>query len=147
MRIRNPLLRHGLIGDARAEGDAARRPPTHPFEGALGQPDQPHAVVDATRPEPALRDLEAAPFAEQYVGDRHPGIVEDHLGMAVRGLVIAEDRQHALDNDTRMRRRHQDHRLPPVAVRVVGVRLAITISTLQRGSSAPEVHHLRPLMT
>ena len=31
----------------------------------LGRADRPHAVVDAPRAEPPLRDLEAAPLAEQ----------------------------------------------------------------------------------
>ena len=39
----------------------------HQLERALGQADQAHAVVDAPGPEAALRDLEAAAFAEQQV--------------------------------------------------------------------------------
>jgi hypothetical protein len=94
-------------------------------------------LLDAARPKPALGYLEAAPFAEQHVRGRHPDIVEEDLGTAVRGPIIAEDRQHALEDGTRMRQRHQDHRLPALAVRVVGVRLRITIRTLQRGSGTP----------
>ena len=57
------------IGLPKATRDAARR---HIFsKRALGQADQPHAVVDAPRPEAALRDLEASPFAEQHVGRGH----------------------------------------------------------------------------
>jgi hypothetical protein len=43
----------------------------HQLERAFGQADQAHAMVDAPRAEPALRDLEAAAFAEQHVGRRH----------------------------------------------------------------------------
>ncbi len=43
------------------------RAPAHALERALGEPDQPHAVMDAPGAEPALRDLEAAAFAEQHV--------------------------------------------------------------------------------
>jgi hypothetical protein len=64
-------------------------------------------VVDAAGPQPALGDLEAESFAEQYVRRRDPDLIEDHLGMAMRRLVIAEDRQHALDDDTGMGQRHR----------------------------------------
>ena len=71
--------------------------PAHRLERALGQADQPHAVVNAPRPEPALRDLEAAALAEQHVRRRHAHVLERDLRMAVRRVVVAEDRQHALD--------------------------------------------------
>ena len=45
-------------------------------------------MMDASRPEPALRDLEAAPFAEQQVTGRHAHVAEDDLGMAVRRIVV-----------------------------------------------------------
>jgi phage terminase Nu1 subunit (DNA packaging protein) len=64
-------------------------------------------MVDATRLEPTLGDLEAESFAEQYVRRRNPDLIEDHLGMAMRRLVQAEDRQHALDDDTGMGQRHR----------------------------------------
>jgi len=55
---------------------------------------------------------------------RHPDIVEHHLSVTLQRLVIAKYRQHTLDDDPRMGQRHHDHRLPPIAVGVVGVRLA-----------------------
>ena len=64
----------------------------HQLERALGQADQAHAVVDAARPEPALRDLEAAAFAEQDVGRRHAHVLERDLHVAVRRVVVAEHR-------------------------------------------------------
>jgi hypothetical protein len=42
-------------------------------------------------------------------------IVEDHLGMALRRLVMDKERQYTLDDDTRMGQGHRDHRLPPAA--------------------------------
>jgi hypothetical protein len=39
----------------------------HHLQRALGGADGAHAVVDAPRPEPALRDLEAAALAQQDV--------------------------------------------------------------------------------
>ena len=48
--------------------------------------------------------------------------VEEHLGVPVRRLVVAEHRQHPLHDSTPgMRHRHQDHRLLQVAIGVVRV--------------------------
>ena len=65
--------------------------PAHRLQRPLGQADQPHAVVDPPRPQPALRDLEPAPFAQQQVGGRHAHVLNSHLGVAVRRVVVAED--------------------------------------------------------
>ena len=56
-----------LLGDRLAEGDARLDAAAHGFQRALGQADQAHAVMDAAGAEPALRDLEAAAFAEQQI--------------------------------------------------------------------------------
>ena len=77
-----------------------------------------HAVMDAARPEAALRDLEAAALAEQQVLDRHLHVLEYDLGMTVRRVVIAEHRQHALDLDAGHVALDQDLRLLAVAVAV-----------------------------
>ena len=42
--------------------------------------------MDAARAEAALRDLEAAAFAEQDVFLRHANVFEQHLGVAVRRI-------------------------------------------------------------
>src|ERR1700730_18640282 len=81
-------------------------------------------MVDAPGTEPALRDLEATALAEQHVSGRDPDIFKKNFGVAMRRLVIAKDRQYPLDNDAGMRQRHQYHRLPPITVWVVGIRLA-----------------------
>src|SRR3989442_13399997 len=62
-RLRDALARHALVGDRAAEGDALGGALAHLLERALGLADEAHAMVDAARPEAALRDLEAAAFA------------------------------------------------------------------------------------
>jgi hypothetical protein len=62
----------------------------HQFQRALGQADQAHAVVDAAGAEAALGDLEATAFTEQDVADRHAHVLEIHLDMAVRRVVVAQ---------------------------------------------------------
>ena len=80
-------------------------------------------MVNAARSEAALGDLEAAPFAEQDVGDRHADILEGKLGVTMRRVVVAEHRQMAQHSDARRFHRHQNHRLLGMAARVVGIGL------------------------
>jgi len=68
--------------------------------------------------------------------------------VAVRGMIVAKDRQHALDRDgpahpwgTRINRLLLMDGPPPGPV------WPMKMQILQRGSPAPDVHHLRPLMT
>ena len=61
------LFPHRLLGDGLAERDARLEPLGHLAQRFLGHADGAHAVVDAARPEPALRDLEPAAFAQQHV--------------------------------------------------------------------------------
>ena len=136
-----------LLATRLAEGDARCGAAAHHLERAFGEADQAHAVMDAAGPEAALRDLEAAPFAEQHVGRRHAHVLEQHFGGAVGHAVEAEHRQRAQDLDARRVHRHEDHRLLPVAVRIVRIGLAHEDEILQRGSVALDVYHLRPLMT
>ena len=83
----------------------------HRLQRALGHSDAAHAVMDASRPQPALGNLESAAFAQKHVGDRHAHVLETHFAVAVRGVVIAKDRQHALDFDARRIHGHQNHGL------------------------------------
>jgi hypothetical protein len=93
-------------------------------------------------------DLEAAALAQQQVVERHPHVLEQHFGVAVRRVVVAKHRQVAHDRHARRIDRHQDHRLlRGDAVRIVGSLLPMKIRILQRGSQAPEVHHFLPLIT
>ena len=88
----------------------------HRLQRFLGRADRAHAMVDAARPEPALRDLEAAPFAEQQVRRRHAHVLQHDLHMAVRRVVIAVDGERAQDVEAGRVERHQDHRLLAVLV-------------------------------
>ena len=124
----------------------ARDPRAHRFQRALGDADQPHAVMNAARAQPSLRDLEAASLAEQHVRRRHAHVFERDLGVPVRRIVVAEDRQHALDRDPGV----------SIGTRIIdcclcfaasGSVLPMKIAMRQRGSPAPEIHHLRPLRT
>src|SRR5208282_6931478 len=71
----------GLVGEEAAVGEARVRPLAHQFERSLGDPDGAHAVVDASRAEPRLRDGEAAAFLAEYVGHRHAAVLVDYLAM------------------------------------------------------------------
>src|SRR5690606_2088077 len=55
------------VDDPAAEGLAGRRPLDHQVERLLGGADRAHAVVDAARTEPDLRDLEALALAPEDV--------------------------------------------------------------------------------
>ena len=52
--------------------------------------------MDAAGTETALRDLEAATFAEQDVLLRHPYVLEQHLGVAVRRVISMSVRASAM---------------------------------------------------
>ena len=142
-RAITPCSASGLPNAARVRARAA-----HHLQRPLGQPDRAHAVMDAPRPEPALRDLEAAPLAEQHVRRRHPHVLEQHLAVAVRRVVEAEHRQHAARPCTpgvsrgtriidccRCGRACRDRSCPS--------RSAICSA----GRPRRTIHHLRPLMT
>ena len=97
-------------------------------------------------PEAGLRGGEAAALLAEDVRDRHPHVVEDDLAVAVL-VLVTEDRQRPDDLDAGGVGRHDDHRLLAVGRRASGSVLPMTTKTLQRGSAAPVIHHLRPLMT
>ena len=75
-------------------------------------------------PEAALRDLEAAAFAEQHVRRRYAHVLKHHFRRTVGHAVEAEHRQWSQHLDPGRVHRHQDHRLLLVAVCVVRVGLA-----------------------
>ena len=94
-RFGDALLPHRMFGELFAEGDARKQPLGHFFQRDFGGAEGAHAMVNAAGAEAALRDLEAAAFAEQEVAGRHAHILEQNFGVAVRRVVIAEHRQHA----------------------------------------------------
>lgn len=101
-----------------AERGTADRALAHQFEGALGHADGAHAVVDAARAEAPLGDLETAALAEDDVLVGHPHVLEQHFGMAMRRVVVAEHRQRTEDLHPGGVDRYQDHRVLLVARRV-----------------------------
>src|SRR5215471_2280939 len=100
-----------LFGQWFPEGYSGLHPLAHCFERSLGDPYKPHAVVNATRAEPALSNLEPTALTQQHIRNRHAYVLEKDLGMPVRGVVIAKDWQHSLDSDTCGIQRYQYHRL------------------------------------
>ena len=103
-------------------------------------------MMDAAGPEAALRDLEAAAFAEQKVAGRHAHILEQNIGVAVRRVVIAEHRQHAQHLHAGRVERERICDCCSCRARLGSV-LPMTMAILQRGSPTPDDHHLRPLIT
>ena len=136
-----------LFGDLFAEGDARLHALAHRFERTLGDADQAHAVMNAARAQTALRDLEAASFAEQHVRNGHAHVFETDFAVAVRRVIVAEDGEQSLDLHAGRVHRNQHHRLLLVARGATGSVLPMKIEILQRGSPAPDDHHLRPLIT
>ena len=63
--VGDALDRHSLLGQRLAERVTVQRTLAHQFQRTLRKADRPHAVVDASRSQSALRDLEAAPLAKQ----------------------------------------------------------------------------------
>src|SRR5579871_4068404 len=109
--LRNPVACHAVVRNGPAEGTAADGALAHGFQRALGDADEPHAVMDAAWAEPSLRDLEAPTFAEEYVRSRHPHVLEYNFRVAVRRVVVSEDAQRTLDLHARCVERHQHHGL------------------------------------
>ena len=97
----------------------------HRIERALRQPDQAHAVVDATRAEPTLRDLEAAAFAGDQMIERHACAVETHLGVTAGCIVEAEQVQRPHHGHARRRLRHDD----------------LAVATMRLGVRVGHAHH------
>src|SRR5919202_1333698 len=65
-----------------------------------------------------LRDGEALALAPDNVLRRDMDMVERDLGVAVRRVVVAEERERALDRHARRVERDEDHRLLLVARRL-----------------------------
>src|SRR3984957_17857323 len=113
----DPVLDDALLGQGLAEGGATGGAPAHELQGALRRADQPHAMVDAAGAEPGLSDREPVALAGDYVLGRDVHVVEDDLRVAaVRPVGVTEDGESSLDRDPRRVARHQDHRVPAVAV-------------------------------
>lgn len=77
-------------------GEKEKRNPACP----LTQPDGAHAVVQPPRPEPCLGDFETGSLFFEEVLKRDDDVVEVHLEMAERGVVVVVRRHRGLDFDS-----------------------------------------------
>src|SRR5207244_12998341 len=78
-RLGATLLPHLVLRDALAERFSRDQPLAHLLERDFGLADDAHAMVYASGPEPALRDLETLALAKQQVGSRHAHVLEHPL--------------------------------------------------------------------
>ena len=60
----------------------------HHLRRRLGLPDGAHAMVNAPRPQSALRDLESAPLAQQQVFRRHTHVRKPEMHVHVRRVAV-----------------------------------------------------------
>jgi len=90
-RLRDALASDALVRDGSPKGNPFSGTAAHFLKRHLCLPDETHAMMDTARPEPSLRDLEAAPLAEQHVRNRHAHVLQLDLHVAVRRVVVAED--------------------------------------------------------
>ena len=65
-------------------------------------------MVNSTRAETALYDLEATSLAEDKLTLVDADVIEGDMAMAVRSIVKTNDRQHALDGNTWGVRGHEN---------------------------------------
>ena len=131
--MRGQVAAEGLLAVVVDAGD-------EPFDGLFGGADGAHGVVDAARAETALDDFEAATFAQDDAGDGDAHVAEGDVAMAVGGVVIAVDVQHALDRDAGSIGGDQNHGLLAVGVAVGRVGFAhdqVDLATGVTGARGP----------
>ncbi len=137
-----PRFASGLPNATRSVAARARQ-----LQRPLGQPDQPHAVVDPPGAEAALGDLETAAGPGDHRRQRQPHVGEADLAVAERLVAVAEHRQHPLD----LRRpRRPSAPAPSSAAVPVGVRVGEAHEDDEaavRVADAGADHHFRPLRT
>ena len=136
-RLGNALLRHALLRHRLAKGHARHGALAHEFQCALCQADQAHAVVDASGAKAPLCDFEATAFAQQDVGGWNAHVLEQHLGVAVGCVVVAEHIKCTHDLHAGCVGGHEDHALLRVAW---GVRVGLAHGDEHR---ATRVHGTR----
>lgn len=72
------------------EGLSLLHPLAHKAECSLSLPKEAHAVVDTPRTEATLADLEAPPFAQQNIGERHPDVFEENFHVSLWCVILAK---------------------------------------------------------
>jgi hypothetical protein len=100
----------------------------------------PHSVVNTSRSQTALDDLESLTLTHHHVGNRHTDILERDVAVTVRGVVKAHDRQHAVDGDAGGVMGNENDRLLEVLARVVWVCLSednVKLAAQIAGATAP----------
>ena len=97
-------------------------------------------------PSRACAIMKPSPSTGDQVRRRHPDVVEQHLAVAL-AVVVAEDLQVADDARRRGCRAGPGSSTAGGAATPLGSVLPIRMKIWQRSPPAPEVHHLRPLMT
>lgn len=83
-----------------------------------------HSMVNTAGSKSALDNLKTTTLAEDEVASGHANILEANVAMAVRGVIVAVDVQHAVDGNALGFRRDQNNGLLLVGVLVVGIALA-----------------------
>src|SRR5712692_8994008 len=66
-RVGNVRANRSLRGDWLTECDPRANALAQRFKRALRQPDKPHAMMNASRPQPSLSDFESATFSQQNI--------------------------------------------------------------------------------
>src|SRR5262249_621338 len=100
----------------RAEDLALGRVAAHQLEGALGDAQPAHAVVDPSRAEPLLRDREARTFFAETIADRYAAVLAANLGVMI--VAFTHHRDAPFDREAGRVGRHQDHAEAPMRVRM-----------------------------
>mmetsp|Transcript_89107 Transcript_89107/g.232353 ORF Transcript_89107/g.232353 Transcript_89107/m.232353 type:complete len:405 (+) Transcript_89107:2-1216(+) len=89
----------------------------HERQSALTLPDHAHAVMDAARPQPQLRDLEAPALAPEHVRGGDPHVLEEDLHVTLGAVVVGKNLHGSHQGDARRVHGHQD--LGLLAVRLL----------------------------
>jgi hypothetical protein len=88
--LRQLVLQRALLAERAAERRASVQAAAHQLHGSLRHAHHAHAVVQPAGAQPALCDLEPAPFAQQNVARRHRHAAKVHLRVAVWRVVVPE---------------------------------------------------------
>src|SRR5210317_643949 len=90
-----------MLGQLASKGAAPLGPLAGKLQGPLRRTDEPHAVVDAPWPEPALGNFETPSFSEEKILRGYAHVFEVHLGVAEGRVVVAKGAEGANDADPR----------------------------------------------
>lgn len=81
-------------------------------------------MVNATRAQTSLNNLETTALAQDDVFHRHADVLEEDVTVTVRGIIVAKDTEHAVNGDAGGVGGNEDDALLLVGAGVVLVRLA-----------------------